>query len=81
MINTIFKLGCAMFICTVVFAYLLVYMESRAIATRKPLSVYTTAQKTPSASREQKGCSCCAERMAKLRDRINQQRVCEKAAE
>jgi len=81
MINTIFKLGCAMFICTVVFAYLLVYMESRAIATRKPLSVYTPAQKTPSASREQKGCSCCAERMAKLRDRINQQRVREKAAE
>lgn len=81
MVNTLFKLGCAMFICVVAFAYLLVYMESQAMTTRAPLSVYTTAQKTPSASREQKGCSCCAERMAKLRERMNQQRAHEKAVE
>ena len=74
MVENLFKLGCLMFACFIAFAYLLVAVERDAAATRQPTPIYATPVETSTVTKKKRSCGCCAEWIAKLREKMEQAR-------
>ena len=70
MVEIIFKLACLVFICFIVSAYFLVYVENQVQATQEPIVVPANAPETPTVRKKEKSCSCCAERIKEIQERI-----------
>lgn len=70
MVEFIFKLACLAFICFILFVYFFVYVEDRARATQSPIDVPVDAPKTPAVKKKEKSCSCCADRIEQIREKI-----------
>lgn len=70
MVENLFKLSCLMFVCFIAFAYLLVAVENKATAT----FLYVVPAETSAVAEKKKACGCCAERMERVRKKLQQAR-------